>query len=233
MLELATLQSEAEARGLALRGGFHPEPQDGVPRFPGGGTVLTVVLFGFVGRLQWPAFASSAEYADGRPNPLDRWSQRLIDEIGSRYGALGLYPSQGPPWLPFQRWAQRAESVYPSPLGLLIHPDYGLWHAYRGALGFRTRIALPEPIRRSNPCEACSSKPCLCACPVSALAPGHYNHAACGKHVASGAGWDCLHESCRARRSCPIGSQHRYGPEQSTFHMRAFIGAYAVRREED
>ena len=38
----------------------------------------------------------------------------------------------------------RAEAVAPSPLGILIHPDYGLWHAYRGALAFAERLALPR-----------------------------------------------------------------------------------------
>ena len=30
-----------------------------------------------------------------------------------------------------------------SPLGILIHPDWGLWHSYRGALAFRERLDLP------------------------------------------------------------------------------------------
>ncbi len=29
-----------------------------------------------------------------------------------------------------------AEGLKPSPLGLLMHPEYGLWHGYRGAILF-------------------------------------------------------------------------------------------------
>ena len=29
----------------------------------------------------------------------------------------------------------RAEGLKPSPLGVLVHPDFGLWHGYRGAIG--------------------------------------------------------------------------------------------------
>ena len=53
-------------------------------------------------------------------------------------------PRTGRPWLPFQQWARKAEPVHVSPLGVLIHPDYGLWHSYRGALCFDTRL-LPCP----------------------------------------------------------------------------------------
>src|SRR4030095_137820 len=49
------------------------------------------------------------------------------------------------------RWAMRAEAVAPSPLGILIHPDYGLWHAYRGALAFAERLALPPRGARPLP----------------------------------------------------------------------------------
>jgi len=219
------LRTAAEAVGLAIRGGFYPEPKDSVPAFPDGGVTLTVVLFGFAGGRQWPAFAASAEPADGRPNPLDRWSRRLIDAIGSCYGAIGLYPSDGPPWPPFQQWARRAEPVHVSPLGMLIHPDYGLWHSYRGALGFRSRVELPIPDRRESPCSSCAGKPCLRTCPVGAFTPNHFDTFACTDHVASKDGADCLRMSCRARRSCPVGAAYRYGSAQSEFHMAAFLGA--------
>jgi len=219
------LRANAEAAGLALRGGFYPESEDGVPAFPDGGAVQTIVLFGFVGSEQWPMFAASAEHTDGRANALDRWSRRVIDALGSHHGGTALYPSDGPPWLPFQRWARRAEPVHVSPLGVLIHPDFGLWHSYRGALCFPTRWALPEPDRRSSPCSACADKPCLHTCPVGAWAPGQFDQLACGNHVASKDGADCLHLSCRARRSCPIGAAFRYSAAQSKFHMAAFLGA--------
>ena len=218
------LCTDAAAAGLACRGGFYPEPRDGVPPFADGAAVAALVLFGFLGGRQWPAFASSAERADGRPHPLDRWSRRILDEIGARCGARGLYPSQGPPWLPFQRWAKRAEPVHDSPLGILIHPDFGLWHAYRGALAFRARLALPAIEQRASPCDTCSEKPCLDGCPVKAFKPGAFDRSACSGHVAADAGIDCLRRGCRARRSCPVGAAYRYEPEQAEFHMAAFLG---------
>jgi hypothetical protein len=217
------LRAAAEAAGLTLRGGFYPEPEDAVPALPEGGAVHTVVLFGCVGSRQWPMFAASAELADGRPEPLDRWSRRILDAMGARYGACARYPFDGPPWLPFQRWARRAEPVHGSPLGALIHPDFGLWHSYRGALCFRTRLELPEPDRRASPCSSCTDKPCLRTCPVGAWSRGQFDLPACAAHVASDDGADCRRMSCRARRSCPIGAEYRYGEAQSRFHMTAFL----------
>lgn len=221
--EFERLCRDAVADGLVCRGGFHPVAEDGVPNFPDGASTGTVVLFGFVGSDQWPAFRAAPEYADGGSNALDRWSRRVIDALGAALGARGLYPSDGPPWWPFQRWAMRAESVHRSPLGILIHPRYGLWHAYRGALALRDRLDLPPRVEESHPCAACQDKPCLGACPVAAVTPQGYDHGLCAEHVASVAGADCLTAGCRARRACPVGAAHRYRPDQAEFHMRAFI----------
>ena len=71
------------------------------------------------------ASPTSPEARDGRADPLDRWSRRVVDALAAALGARALYPFDGPPHWPFQRWARRAEAVHVSPLGLLIHPDYG------------------------------------------------------------------------------------------------------------
>ena len=139
------------------------------------------------GRVSGRPFQASPEAGDGRPDPLNRWSQRLIDDLAARFGALGLYPFGGPPHWPFQRWAQRAESVWPSPIGMLIHPDHGLWHAYRGALAFAEPIDLPDRVDRPSPCEGCTDKPCLTTCPVGAFTTAGYDVPACAAHIAAAA----------------------------------------------
>jgi hypothetical protein len=208
---------------LVIRGAFHPAPADLVPRFPDHAPAGTLVLLGWTGGRQWPAFATSAEAGDKQPHPLDRWACRLIDSAATVLGALAFYPFGGPPYHDFQRWALRAEPVSRSPIGLLMHPEWGLWHAYRGALGFRERFALTEVEARPSSCEVCAGRPCLTTCPVSAFSPTEgYNVTACGQHVVSPEGQPCLTYGCAARRACPVQPTEPYSPAQSTFHMSAF-----------
>ncbi len=221
---LEELRRGVRQSGLAWRGAFRPEPGDAVPACADGSPARTVVLLGVVGGEQWPAFAASAELADGAPQPLDRWSRRLVDALGARYRATALYPSDGPPWWPFQRWAMQAEAVHASPLGILIHPDWGLWHAYRGALAWPDEIVLPPRDLRPSPCASCRERLCERTCPVVAITPAGYDAGACVAHVASERGSHCLRQGCQARRACPVGADYRYGAEQAEFHMRAFLG---------
>jgi ferredoxin len=214
------------AAGLASRGAFHSEPADGIPPLTDGRPAATVLLLGFIGSATWPVFAASPEARDARPDPLDRWSCRVIEGLASQLGAAALYPFGGPPYLPFQRWARRAEPVHPSPLGLLIHPDWGLWHSYRGALAFRERLDLPPREDRPSPCDGCAAKPCLTTCPVGAFTASGYDTAACVAHIGSAAGRDCIDEGCRARRACPVGAALRLVPEQAAHHMRAFRASF-------
>jgi hypothetical protein len=216
---------EAAARsGLACRGGLHPVDGDDVPPFGGGVPARTLVLLGFTGSVQWPVFRASPESGDGAPHPLDRWSRRVIDALAMRFGAQAHYPSPGPPWLPFQRWARRAEALHESPLGILLHRDYGLWHAYRGALAFGDWFAVPAPEAWPHPCEACTGKPCLVTCPVGAVQAGSFNATRCATHAAAPEGAACRDGGCLARRACPLGAAHRYDEDQAAFHMRAFLG---------
>lgn len=211
--------------GLAFRGAFHPVPEDGVPAFADGAPTRTIALLGWTGGDQWPVFAASTEARDGLPDPLNRWSKRLVDRIAAELDAAAFYPFGGPPWLDFQSWALKAETVHRSPLGLLIHPKWGLWHSYRGALGFRQRFELSPRADASHPCEQCVGRPCLSACPVSAFAVGGlYDYAACRQHL-EGAGEDCRVRACAARRACPIAPDKRYSEPQATFHMRARLAS--------
>jgi hypothetical protein len=215
------MKAAVEAAGLALRGGFALSEEERVGALAGR---RALVLLGMVGARPWAAFAASPEACDGAPHPLDRWSRRVVTELAQRLGAVALFPFEGPPFWPFQAWARRAEPVAPSPLGLLIHPRYGLWHSYRGALAGDFE---PPPVATAaNPCESCEGRPCLSACPVGAFTDRGYDVPACADWL-RGAGADCMSGGCLARRACPVGDAYRQAPEQAAFHMRAFLAARA------
>lgn len=219
---LRRVTQAASAAGLLLRGGFHPLPDDAVPLLADGRPPGTVLMLGNAGPALWKAFSCAPEFADGAPHPLDRWTRRTVDGIAVRIAALALYPFGGPPWHPFQRWAMRADAVASSPLGILIHPDFGLWHAYRAALVLERRVALPPRDPRASPCSACRERPCLSACPVGAFSSAGYAVGPCVTHLHAPAGARCMEEGCLARRACPIGAAFRPAPAQAAFHMRAF-----------
>ena len=224
-MNIDTIKAAIEDVGLAYRGAFHPTEAEDPPRLPDGAWARTIVLAGFGGGGRWPAFAASGEAQDDEPNALDRWSERVVSALAADLGAAPLFPFGGPPWLPFLRWARRAEPVYPSPVGMLVHPDWGLWHSYRGALAFADAIDLPPKDDRPSPCESCGEKPCLTACPVGAFTSGGYDVPTCKTHIWKSEGQDCMDFGCRVRRACPVGAESRYGPGQAAFHMRAFRGA--------
>jgi ferredoxin len=195
--------------GMVARGGFVTEP------------TRTIVVIGNVGGAMWPLFRAAEQQVD---DPLDTWTRAVLAPIAASLGADFVHPSDEP-FQPFQQWAQRAEGIAQSPIGILIHHQYGLWHAYRGAFLFPFALDdLPEPISDASPCLSCPDQPCLTACPVDAFTIGNYDADACRAHVRSRAAPVCIEAGCAARLACPVGTEHRYGPDQMNFHMKAFVG---------
>jgi hypothetical protein len=225
LLTLSHLSEALAIHGMALRGGFAVASADAVPDMNDGRAARTLLLVGNEGGAMWPAFTGSGGLSDPHPEPLDRWTRRVIDDIAADCNATPLYPFSGPPYYPFQRWAARAEPVHVSPLRIFIHPTFGLWHAYRAALVFGEQIDLPEIATPdvASPCVTCAGRPCLSACPVGAFQEAGFDDLACARHVDGPAGADCREQGCLARRACPIGRDYSYPPAQMAFHMEAFL----------
>jgi hypothetical protein len=214
---LAELGTEAQKVGLTLRGAFHPNEHDGAPV----GT-RTLVLLGPDEPAFWAVFTSSPEYLDADPHPLDRWSKRVSTGLATSFGGTAIFPYDGPPYPPFLRWAERSGACWSSPVGLLVHKTAGLFVSYRAALALPERLGLDAP--SDPPCTGCDARPCETACPVGALAPDQpYDVVACKAHMRSPEGADCR-AGCLVRRACPVSQCFGRLPEQSAFHMRAFLG---------
>ena len=216
------IESSAEAFGLVTRGGFSVAADD---EFLGDrltGNTGALVLLGNVGDSYWKEFSKSPEYLDGGEDPLDRWSRRVLDKLAFDLGAMALFPFDGPPYFPFQRWAAQAEPLNPSPLGLYISPQFGVWHAFRGALLFDRSVDLPAAVSGQSPCISCEDRPCLITCPVGAFSNDGYDVNACFEHISSDPNRTCLEGGCQARLACPAGGDYVYGQNQMRFLMGAF-----------
>lgn len=206
------LEALLAPHGLEVLATLAPAPDDALPD---GARALALV--GPAGPAFWDVFRASPEAADGRPDPLDRWSRRVLDGVAARAGGSAFYPFGGPPWHPFIDWALRSGRIFASPVTLLVHPRHGLFVSFRGAL------ALPGPLPASpaaSPCDSCPDQPCRTACPAGALTPRGYDVPACHAHLDRPQGADCL-SGCLVRRACPVGRDLRRA-EQSAFHMNAF-----------
>lgn len=204
-----TLGAQLAENGLMILGAFHPAD---------GGTLY---LIGPDEPAFWDIFSTSNEYLDGQPNPVDRWSTRVIGALAKAEDAEAIFPFGGAPYHPFIRWAKESGAFHMAPVPLLVHETRGLFASLRGALRYPHMRDLPP--NGPNPCETCAEKPCLSACPVAALADAAYDVPKCREYIASSAGQDCMDMGCAVRRACPVG-QGRRRSAQSALHMRAFSG---------
>ncbi len=203
--------------GLTLRGGLSFSGDEYPP-------AKAVLMVGNAGAGYWRHFSHwRGQQAADIANPLDAWSRSVLDGIAAQVDARVLMPNDRP-FAPFQQWAMRAEGLSPSPLGLLAHPGYGLWHAYRGALLFDRDIDIPAVEKPIHPCAACAGKPCLNACPVRAYTAEGFVYERCLAHVRGPDGAACRTGGCLARNACPVGVGYRYPAEVQAFHQKAFAG---------
>ena len=217
-----TVVEELARFGLYSLGSFKPDARDKVPLLADGRRACTVLMVGNAGPAMWKRFS------DGHRDcvsPLDTWTSEVLTQVAGRFGATVLYPFQRP-YLPFQQWALRTGACHLSPLGILIHQEYGLWHALRGALLFPQEIEPAVEPRPPSPCDSCPGRPCLNACPVAAFSDAGYDASRCLLRLNGSEGDDCMALGCGARRACPVGVAYRYEPAQARFHMEAFRQAF-------
>ena len=179
------------------------------------------VIVGSGGPTFFNRFEGGPESRDGAPNPLDRYTERVVtrtarDALAPRGAAHVVhFPFGVRPLIPFQRLGRAAGLGGPGPLGLQIHPTFGPWWAYRAL------IVLDRPLSSAPPpgdgCAGCDA-PCVAACPAGAVARGGFDVVAC--HARRSVAEPCR-LSCAARIACVRGPEQRYRDAELAFHMRA------------
>lgn len=189
----------------------------------------SLVMLGHGGTALWDYIA---EHGSRSPDPFDSTSASLCADFVNQF--LGspawviVYP--GELHLPLGRLAELAGWGKPSPLGLTINDSYGLWIAHRAVFLVDYPVVVPPRPPFGHPCDSCVDKPCIAACPADAVS------AAAGFDVVSCSEERVLPESdcafkCLARNACPVGVEHRYGPDQMRYHYAA--GLAAIERYRD
>ena len=214
-VSLAGIDARLAPHRLEVLGGFTLDADE--PALPPG--TRTLLLLGPAEPGFWPHLTAQAEWQDGAPDPVDRWSRRVIGRLACDLGAKALFPFGGPPYHPFYRWALRTGRVWDSPVRLLVHAGQGLMVSFRGALALKDTVAVPPPLRR--PCDTCPA-PCSASCPADALTTAGYDLPACHGFLDRPEGRDCMKGGCLVRRACPVSQSYARLPEQSAYHMGQF-----------
>ena len=210
--------------GLLLLGTFAVTAVDKVPDIKIDQPAGALLMIGNGGSSFWEIFSNSPEYHDDGPDALDRWSRRIGKQLAGNLSGLAIFPFDGPPFHPFQSWAKKTGQVAPSRVSMLMHVQFGLWHAYRFALALPGKPKAP-PLAQGfkSPCIDCRDQPCLKACPVEAFAGESFAVDQCVEYLEQNSESGCRTLACEARRSCPVGKEFTYLPQHARFHMDAFV----------
>ena len=179
------------------------------------GAHRSLVLLGQRGRALWDRSVRHHLDAD---DPFDDTVRHLVENWFSHHEPDAawsvVYP--GSVRIPLGQLAATVGWGQPSPLGITIHPEHGLWIAHRIAFVCDLDLSV-EPSPGPHPCTSCVGTPCVAACPVDAVSITEpFALRSCAEHRAP-AGSECELQ-CLARNACPVAADLRYGSEQMAHH---------------
>ena len=127
-----------------------------------------------------------------------------------------------PTWnIPLQKIGRLLNISKQSLLGIDINKEFGLWFAYRGVFLSKIKIKTEQYEDFNLPCEACVTKPCISACPASAvtLNGNSFKSKDCIDHQLKDNS-NC-EDRCLARLACPFQNKHQYKQEQIVYHIKS------------
>ena len=225
--------SKAQKFGLNLTAAIPAERYDAVAAqaYRAGAifsSCRTIVLIGNGGADFWYAFKAYTGAHNGwfdRDNPLDDFTREINEkEIVTPIQTLGVkcfavYPfGSGSPTLNFMQLATLAGLAGPSIIGVVVHPVFGPWIAFRAALLLDCELDHPGDAVGFDPCSTCSTRPCINACPAAAVSfPSGWNIPRCLAHRVE-AYPDCATQ-CHARVACVLSPDERYPDDELAYHQ--------------
>jgi len=197
----------------------------------------SAIVLGHGGSAFWYSYqahvAAHPEHVQ-RADPLDDFTVGLMrTAIVPRLRAIGLHGrvrfpfGTDEPRVSFVHLAEAAGLGCRSVLGVLIHPEFGPWIAFRGALLVADVLTAPRPAARFDPCGSCTTRPCIAVCPAAAVDRDGWNTRRCIDHRV-GHTEDCQSQ-CDARVACVYGRAHIYPPAALDHHHRSVTNVASKR----
>ena len=189
----------------------------------------SIIVIGNGGGAFWQSFKQHSQ-GDldwmSRENPLDNFTRVVIERdvapLLINIGHKIIYPflSGSGPTLNFMEAAKAAGLSGPSIIGVVVHPTYGPWIAFRAAILINAILDAPGVGFGFNPCPSCSARTCISACPAAAVTHSGWDIPKCLTHRVEVEA-DCA-SRCHARAGCVLGPEHRYPDDELAYHqMRA------------
>ncbi len=194
----------------------------------------SIVVIGNGGSALWSALTKHAERNPGwwkRDHPLDDFTRTAVEnEIAAAARESGVrctivFPfMQGKATLNFIELGKASGLAGPSILGVVVHPRFGPWIAFRAALLIDALIDEPGEARDFDPCPTCATRSCIAACPTAAVAfPSGWDIPRCLTYRIE-AEPDCS-RGCHARIACVLGPEHRYPDDELAHHQGRALAA--------
>ncbi|MBV8771355.1 MAG: hypothetical protein JO166_03325, partial [Deltaproteobacteria bacterium] len=187
----------------------------------------SIVVIGNGGGDFWRAFKAHAAANCGwweRQDPLDDFTRLVIEHDivnpirGRGRRCISVYPFGDGPTLNFMQLATLAGLAGPSIIGVVVHPRFGPWIAFRAALLLDCAIDHPGDGMGFDPCPTCNSRSCISACPAAAVSfPAGWDISKCLAHRVE-AHPDCA-DRCHARVACVLSPECRYPDDELAYHQ--------------
>lgn len=186
-----------------------------------------LVLIAHGGRKLWQRFNQEAGVGE---NPLDQmcvdaWQSVMSGEDFRRVEYEILYPTSEPLascGVSLAELGSLAGWQQKSPLGIGIHPEFGLWSAIRLLVLVDGDSVWPddndgsEAQKSPSICDSCVDRPCLSSCPAGATDFQEFDVPACIAFRQTDA--SPCEQTCLSRLACPVAKEHSYSKVQLNYH---------------
>jgi hypothetical protein len=194
----------------------------------------SIVVIANGGGALWAAHKEHARRNPGwweRDHPLDDFTRTVVEhEIAPAARKTGarctvVFPfMRGKATLNFIELGKEAGLAGPSILGVVVHPRFGPWIAFRAAILIDEKVDAPGDACGFDPCPSCVERPCIAACPTAAVAyPAGWDIPRCLAYRIESEP-DCARR-CHSRAACVLGPEHRYPEDELAYHQRRALAA--------